>query len=120
MVAEIQGKTIKQGKRNVLSRLVHPKSDRETITTWRSDLNRILLVFNVRSVVFVWSLLTINSKTELVINTHVTTVNTHAIVSDIHRNVIKIQEGTDSHQAVGDTRALQRHRINAHHLPDQK
>ena len=99
-------------------------------------------MFNVRFVVFVWLLLTINFQTELAINTHVTVsnihqdvmdsrtlvsdvqrgvLNTHAIVSDIHRNILKTQEGTNSqHQAVGDTRALQHHRINAHYLPDSK
>ena len=121
MVAEIQRKTIKQSKRNVLSRFFHATSDKETIAGWRSDLNRILLVFNVRSVVFVWPLLTINSQTELAINTHVTTASTHAIVLDIRNEMLKGREGTDNqHQAVGDTRALQHHRINAHHLSDSK
>jgi len=85
-------------------------------------------VFNVRPVVFVWLLLTVNSQTELAINTHVAVsnihhdvvkthtlvsdvhhgvLNTHAIVSDIHRNILKSQEGTGTQdQAVGDARAL--------------
>jgi len=86
-----------------------------------SDLNRILLVFNVRPVVLAWSLLIINSQTELAINTHVTVLdthtivsdvhhgvlNTHAIVSDIHRNMLKSQEGTDGqHRMVSDARPL--------------
>ena len=119
MVMEMERKTIRQGKRKVVSRLFHATNDKEAIAAWRSDLNRILLVFNVRSIVFVWPLLTINSQTELAINTHVAIANTHAlvsdvhcgvsnthaIVSDIHRNVIKIQEGSDGqHQAVRDTR----------------
>jgi hypothetical protein len=94
-VAEIRRKIIKQGKRNAVSRLVHAKNDKDTITTWRSDLNRILLVFNVRSVVFVWSLLTVHSQTELAINMHGTVSDTHAIVTDIHRAVVKGQDGTD-------------------------
>ena len=49
----IQKKIVKQGKRNVVSRHIHAKNDKETIATWRSDLNRILHVFNVRPVVFV-------------------------------------------------------------------
>jgi len=142
MVAEIQGKIIKQGKRNVLSRLAHAKSDKEAIAAWRSDLNRMLLMFNVRSVVSVRLLLTINSQTELAINTHVTVsdihrgvanthtlvsdvhhgvLNTHAIVSDIHRNILKSQEGTDTkHQMVGGTRVLRHHRTNIYHRPDSK
>jgi len=53
MVTEMERKTIKQGKRNVLSRFFHATNDKETIAGWRTDLNRILLVFNVRSVMFV-------------------------------------------------------------------
>ena len=48
-VAEIQKNTIKQGKRKGVSRMFHAKNDKETIATWRSDLNRILHIFNVRS-----------------------------------------------------------------------
>ena len=53
-VAEIQKKVIKQGKRNAVSRLLHAKSDKDMIATWRSDLNGILLVFNVRFVASEW------------------------------------------------------------------
>ena len=55
-VAGIQGKIIKQSKRSAVSRLAHARNDKETIATWRSDLNRILLVFNVRSVLSGWLL----------------------------------------------------------------
>jgi len=117
----MERKTIKQGKRNVLSRFFHATNDKETIAGWRSDLNRILLVFNVRSVMFVWLLFIIDLQTELAINTHITVADTHTLVSDIHRNVIKNQEGNNSqHQAVGDTRGLQHHRINTYHLSDSK
>jgi len=106
-VAEIQRKIIKQSKRNVVSRHFHAKLDKETIATWRSDLVRILHVFNVCSTVSTWLLLTLHSQTELAINTHVTVVNTHTLVSDIHRNMLKGQEGTDGqHQSVSDARAL--------------
>ena len=84
-VAEIQRKIAKQAKRNVISRHLHAKNDKETIATWRSDLNRILLVFNVRSVLPDWPLLTSRSQTELAINTHVA-------VSDIRQDVSKIRE----------------------------
>ena len=49
-VAEIQGDIIEKGRRNLLSRLVHAKNDKEAIATWKLALNRILHVFNVRSV----------------------------------------------------------------------
>ena len=47
---EIEDKITKKGKRNVLSRLVHAKDDKETIGAWKSDLIGILQIFNVRSV----------------------------------------------------------------------
>jgi len=49
-VARIQEKIIEKGGRNLLSRLANATNDKETITTWKLDLNRILHVFNVRSV----------------------------------------------------------------------
>jgi len=48
-VAEMQGKIIKQSGRNTVSRFFHARNDKDTITAWKSDLNRILVVFNVRS-----------------------------------------------------------------------
>jgi hypothetical protein len=47
-VAAIRKGVIKKGKRNLLSRLANAKNDKETLASWRSDLNRILHVFNVR------------------------------------------------------------------------
>jgi len=41
---------IKQEKRDVTSRYLHAKDDREKVATWRLDLDKILQVFNVRSV----------------------------------------------------------------------
>ena len=48
-VAEIHGNVIEKGRRSSISRLVHTKNDREVVAAWRSDLNRVLHVFNVRS-----------------------------------------------------------------------
>ena len=50
-LAEIQRGVIKKPKQNIVSRLFHAKSDKDTIAGWKSDLNKILLVFNVSSVV---------------------------------------------------------------------
>ena len=47
-VAEIQKRVIKQSRRNAVSKLFHARNDKETITAWKMDLNRILHVFNVR------------------------------------------------------------------------
>jgi hypothetical protein len=50
-VGEIQTKVIKQSGRNVVSRLFYAKGDKETIAGWKTELNRILRVFNVGPVV---------------------------------------------------------------------
>jgi hypothetical protein len=47
-LAEIEMK-IEQGKRNAVSRLFHAKNDKEVIAGWKSDLSRVLHIFNVRS-----------------------------------------------------------------------
>jgi gluconate kinase len=52
-LAEIQRKIIKKGKQNAVSRFIHSKGDKEAIAGWKSKLSKILLVFNVRSVVVV-------------------------------------------------------------------
>jgi len=49
-VAEIQNNVIKQSGRNAASRLFHARNDKETIAAWKSELNRILVIFNVCSV----------------------------------------------------------------------
>jgi len=57
-VAEIQEKVIEKGGRNLLSRLVNAKNDKEAMATWRADLNRVLQVFNVRLAASLQQLLT--------------------------------------------------------------
>ena len=119
-MAKIQRKVIKQSGRNSASRLLHAKSDKETITAWKLDLNRILQVFNVSFVTGVRLSLTAHSQTELVMITNVIVsdvhqgvINTHTMVSDIHHNMLKWQEGTDDqHRLVSNVRTLLHHRIN--------
>ena len=101
-VAGIQEKVIEKGSRNLLSRLAHARNDKETIATWKLDLNRILHVFNVCSAIAVLLSLTDHFQTELAINTHVLVFDSHTMVSDIHRNILKGQEGTDNHCLVSD------------------
>ena len=48
-VKEIEEKITKKGRRNLFSRLVNAKDDKETIGGWKSDLMGILQIFNVRS-----------------------------------------------------------------------
>ena len=120
-MAEIQRKIIKQGKRNVISRHFHAKNDKDKITAWRLDLDRILQVFNVRSIVTIRRLLTLDPQTALAINTNVTGSETHAIasrlernatsadvmLSDIHRTVVGDQGGNNSgNLLVNDARSL--------------
>ena len=125
-MAEIQRNIIKQGKRNVISRHVHAKNDKDKIAAWKSNLARILQVFNVRFIVSVRLLLTRDSQTELAINTHVAVselgqnvtstyvivselgqnvTSTHTMVSDMHRNMAMGQEDHDgTNLSVSQTR----------------
>ena len=101
-LGEIQREIVKKGKRNAISRLFHAKIDKETIATWKSDLAKALLTFNVRSVAVVWLLLTSRAQTELALNTHTivsgidhNVANTQIMVSNIHHIMVKSQEGVD-------------------------
>ena len=49
-VADIQKKVIKQSGRHAVSRFLRAGNDKDAIAAWKSDLNRILHVFNVCSV----------------------------------------------------------------------
>ena len=49
-MAEIERNIIKQEKRNVTSGYLDAKDDGEKVVAWRLDLDKILQVFNVRSV----------------------------------------------------------------------
>ena len=59
-LAEIQRKVVKQGKRNVASRFIRAKGDKDKIAGWKQDLLRVLNVFNVRLIASVG-----HSQTEL-------------------------------------------------------
>src|SRR5260221_3467539 len=62
----------KKNQRNVFSRAFHAQSDKDAIAAWKQHLNRILITFNVCSVVSDSYPLTTSFQTELSINTHVT------------------------------------------------
>ena len=95
------------------------------VAAWRSELGRIIHVFEVRSTVqSLLILLTVYLQTELAIHTHIAVTdiredvgdirggvvdiredvaNTRELVSDMHRTILKEQEGADSrNQMVGD------------------
>jgi hypothetical protein len=89
-VAEIREKVIKEAGRNLFSRLVHAKSDKETFAFWRSDLNRILHIFNVCSVISVRPSLTARLQIGLGVDK-----NSQDLVSNIHRNTVQNQGGAN-------------------------
>ena len=43
----MQQKIVRKRKRQVISRFLHSKVDKDTITAWRSSFNTVLIVFNV-------------------------------------------------------------------------
>ena len=106
-MAEIQKNIIKQGKRNGVSRMFHAKNDKETIAAWRSDLNRILHIFNVRSAAPARPPLTVHFQTELAINTNMVVsdvrhdvLTTRTVVSDVHHDI------TNIHTVVSDAQTI--------------
>ena len=121
-MAQIQRSANEPKKRNPISRIFYANKDEATIAAWRSDLDRILHIFEVRSVVDSLStLLTVRLQTELALHTHIAVsdtheivsniregfVNTHELVSDIHRTILKDQQGADVRiQTVGNHRVL--------------
>jgi hypothetical protein len=95
---EIQRHIIKRGKRNPISRRYRKKKDKETITTWKSDLNGVLHVFDVCSVTSVWRSLTFRFQVELRIDAHPAVSDTrqdaadkHTVVSDVHPSSSNIE-----------------------------
>ena len=104
-VAEIENKVKeKSGRKAILPRLFYAKNDKELIAGWKLDLNRILQIFIVCSVVLTWASLILPLQTELVMNTHMLAMDTNVLVSDIHQNVVTSQGGTDGqHRPVSVT-----------------
>jgi len=77
------------------------------IASWRTDLDRILLVFNVRSVFPAQPPLTVQLQTELGLNIYTTVTktsnvaeNTQAMVSDIQDGVTKTSTVAENTQAM--------------------
>jgi hypothetical protein len=110
-VVEIERKIIEQGKKNPVSRFFHAKSDKETIATWKSDLNRILHVFTVRSPSALFgSYQPLRLQTELAVTTHIVVTDTHlkvadtqVVVENTHTTVTKTQiVAEDTHTMVAD------------------
>ena len=84
-VEEIEEKLTEQSKRNAVSRIIRAVNDKVRIVGWMSDLDRILRVFNVRSVIFTRSSPIVSFQIESIMNIHVTT-------SDVKHGVLEIQK----------------------------
>ena len=104
-MAQIQRSAVEAGKRNPF----HAKKDKATIAAWRSGLDRILHIFEVRlTLPSLSTLFTAHLQTELALHTHVAisdvrqgVANTHDLVSEIHRAVVKGQGNDIMNQTVG-------------------
>ena len=118
-MAQIQRSVIERNKQNLISRIFYTKREEATITAWRSDLDRILHVFEVRPTVHsLVTPLTDHLQTELalqavsdiredVADIREDVANTRELVSDVHRTILKDQEGADiSNQTVGNRGVL--------------
>jgi hypothetical protein len=102
-MAKIQGKVVKQGKRNALYRFVLSKTDKDKIAGWKQDFMRILQVFNVGAIGSVghsYANSAVPFQTELAIDTNMTVTDTKTVVTDtntmvadIHRNLLTEREG---------------------------
>jgi hypothetical protein len=109
-MAGIQGKVVKQGKRNALYRFVLSKTDNDKIAAWKQDLMRVLHVFNVRAIGSVghsYANLAAPFQTELAIDTNMTVTDTKTVVTDtktvvtdtntmvagMYRNMVTEREG---------------------------
>ena len=113
-MAQIQRSAVEPNKRNPISRIFYANKDKATIAAWRSDLDRILHIFEVRSIVD--SLVTplmVHPQTELALHTNVAVsdiredvANTRELVSDMHRTMLKDQGADIRNQMVGDYSVL--------------
>ena len=111
-MAEIRSKVAERSKQNAVSRAVHAKNDSKTIVSWKMDLNRVLLVFNVCPIVMGRPALTVHSQTELELNTYVTVsdvrdgvTKTHTVVANTHTVVSEVQRDlANTHAVVSDIR----------------
>ena len=94
---EIQRNVIKRGKRNSIARLFRG-DDKEAIDTWRLNFNRVLHVFNVRSVTSAWPLLTSRFQTELVMSADLTVSEArHDVRTDVYHDTPDADKVIPSH-----------------------
>jgi hypothetical protein len=95
-MVKIQGKVVKQGKRNALHRFVLSKTDKDKIAAWKQDFMRILQVFNVRATGFAGHSCANSAapfQTELAVDTNMTVTDTNTMVAGMYRNMVTEREG---------------------------
>ena len=99
-VADIQRRVDEKNSRSLFSRAFNAQNDMDMIAAWKEDLNRMLRIFNVRSVWSGWQSLMASSQTELSVDTNVTVTDSHREVTDMrqevttmHQDVLEIKEG---------------------------
>jgi hypothetical protein len=109
-VVKIQGKVVKQRKRNALYRFVVSKTDKDKIAAWKQDFIRVLHVFNVRAIRSVghsFANLTTPFQTELAIDTNMTVTDTKTIVTDTKTIATDTKTiATDTKTVVTDTQTM--------------
>ena len=113
-MGQIQKSAVEPDKRSFLSHIFNLKSDKDRVAAWRSDLDRILHIFEVRSTVcFLPTLLTVPLQTELALHTNVAVsgihedvANARELISDVHRAVVNQEAGGISNQMVGNEGVL--------------
>ena len=98
---EIREKVTKRSKRNVVSQLIHATNDKGMIAGWKSDLGRILQIFNVRPVIFHSVIVNRFLQIELTMNIQVT-------ISDVNHRVLEIQK-----EVRGQARSVSTNRIRS-------
>ena len=57
-MADVQGKIVKKNERNVVARVFYAKSDKDAIAAWKQEFSKILQIFQVCPLCFVWHSLT--------------------------------------------------------------
>ena len=104
-MADIQGKIIKKNERNVVARAFYARSDKDAIAAWEQEFDKILQIFQVRPLCFVWHSLKGSFQAELAVNTHVAVTGGRREVASInqkftnmHRDILAIKEGVSNNQ----------------------
>ena len=97
-MADIQKRVDEKNSRGTFSRIFHTQNDKNTIAAWKEDLDRLLHIFNVRSVSSASLSLTTPFQTELAIDTNVAATETDRKVTDMHEDVLVIKESVANRQ----------------------